>query len=106
MMVETCAGPTNPSMAIGSGSSRMARIATGVSTWLQKMLKFVSPFCIAWRSAMAVGGVVVSKPMAKNTTCDNHVGDAGQAAFGVVVVGDQRLAAGVGGGGDQGEAAP
>jgi hypothetical protein len=36
--------------------------------WLQKMLKFLSRFLSARRIASAVGGVVVSRPMAKNTT--------------------------------------
>ena len=43
-------------------------MAAGVSTWLQKTLKFVRPSACACRMATAVGGVVVSKPMAKNTT--------------------------------------
>jgi hypothetical protein len=41
----------------------------GVSTWLQNTLKLASFSCRACNSASAVGGVVVSKPMAKNTTC-------------------------------------
>ena len=43
-------------------------MAEGVSTWLQKTLKFFSPSALACRMATAVGGVVVSKPMAKKTT--------------------------------------
>ena len=46
----------------------MLWIAAGVSTWLQRIEKFASPFLAAARMASAVGGVVVSKPMAKNTT--------------------------------------
>ena len=51
-----------------SGDSRMWLIAAGVSTWLQNTLKFASPSASACRITSAVGGVVVSKPMAKNTT--------------------------------------
>ena len=43
-------------------------IAGGVSTWLQNTVKFSSCFFSASRIMTAVGGVVVSKPMAKNTT--------------------------------------
>ena len=43
-------------------------MAAGVSTWQQSTLKFFRPSLAAWRMATAVGGVVVSKPMAKNTT--------------------------------------
>ncbi|MNT81110.1 hypothetical protein D3C72_2206700 [compost metagenome] len=43
-------------------------MAAGVSTWLQKIEKFFRSFWMAKRSASAVGGVVVSKPMAKKTT--------------------------------------
>jgi hypothetical protein len=46
----------------------MCVMAAGVSTWLQNTLKFASPSRRASRIASAVGGVVVSKPMAKNTT--------------------------------------
>lgn len=46
----------------------MPRIAGGVSTWLQNTLKLVSRLAAASLIANAVGGVVVSKPMAKNTT--------------------------------------
>ena len=70
---DTWAGPMKPWIATGGslpvlGASRMARIADGVRTWLQKIEKFSSPFFAASFTAMAVGGVVVSKPMAKNTT--------------------------------------
>ena len=51
-----------------SGLSRMCWMAAGVSTWLQKREKFESPSALALRMATALGGVVVSKPMAKNTT--------------------------------------
>ena len=43
-------------------------MAEGVSTWLQKTLKFSSPSAAACWTTSAVGGVVVSKPMAKKTT--------------------------------------
>jgi hypothetical protein len=70
----TCAGPTKPSSgrafpSRSSGLSSSAMIAGGVSTWLQCTLKLVRPRALACCSATAVGGVVVSKPMAKNTTC-------------------------------------
>ncbi len=73
MIVDTCAGPMKPSSASvpswrTSGDSRMLLMAAGVSTWLQTTLKFFSPRCAACLMTSAVGGVVVSKPMAKNTT--------------------------------------
>jgi len=43
-------------------------MAAGVSTWLQTTEKFRRPCARACRIATAVGGVVVSKPMAKKTT--------------------------------------
>ncbi len=55
--------PSVPSLA------RMALRAGGVRTWLQNTEKLPSPSARAWRRATAVGGVVVSKPMAKKTTC-------------------------------------
>ena len=73
MIVDTCAGPMKPSSGSvprrrTSGDSRMLVIAAGVSTWLQTTLKFFSlSFAACWITS-AVGGVVVSKPMAKNTT--------------------------------------
>jgi hypothetical protein len=51
-----------------SGSSRIAAIAGGVSTWLQNTAKLASPSRRAWSRTTAVGGVVVSKPTAMNTT--------------------------------------
>ena len=73
MTVETCAGPMNPSSGSVPSSrtsfdSRMLLMAAGVSTWLQNTLKLASPSSRARRIATAVGGVVVSKPIAKNTT--------------------------------------
>ena len=73
MMVDTWAGPMKPSSGTvprrrTSGDSRMVEIAEGVSTWLQITLKLARPCAAAWRSTSAVGGVVVSKPIAKNTT--------------------------------------
>ena len=38
-------------------------------TWLQKRLKLVTPFSMAFISVTAVDGAVVSKPTAKKTTC-------------------------------------
>ncbi len=69
----TCAGPMKPSSGTvpssrTSGDSRMCVIADGVSTWLQKTVKFARPSAFAWRMTIAVGGVVVSKPIAKKTT--------------------------------------
>ncbi|MDT4889391.1 hypothetical protein FQZ97_1260800 [compost metagenome] len=69
----TCAGPMKPSMGTvpswrTSGDSRMWVMAEGVSTWQHKTLKLARPSRAASRMASAVGGVVVSKPMAKNTT--------------------------------------
>ena len=74
MMIETWAGPMKPSSGKvpswrTSGDSRMLLIAAGVSTWLASTVKLVNPSCAASRITSAVGGVVVSKPMAKNTTC-------------------------------------
>ncbi len=43
-------------------------MAEGVSTWQHSTLKFFSCSASASLIATAVGGVVVSKPMAKNTT--------------------------------------
>ena len=73
MTVLTCAGPMKPSSGTmpssrTSGDSRMCVIAAGVSTWLQNTVKFVSASACACRITSAVGGVVVSKPIAKNTT--------------------------------------
>ncbi len=73
MMVDTWAGPMKPSSGTvpssrTSGDSRMVRIADGVSTWFASTLKLASAAARASRSTSAVGGVVVSKPIAKNTT--------------------------------------
>ena len=51
-----------------SGDSRMLVMAAGVSTWLHTTLKLSSPARAASLMTSAVGGVVVSKPIAKNTT--------------------------------------
>jgi hypothetical protein len=74
MIVDTCAGPMKPSSRTlphwrTSGDSRMLAIAAGVSTWQQSTEKFFSPSARACLMTTAVGGVVVSKPMAKKTTC-------------------------------------
>jgi hypothetical protein len=45
----------------------MCVMAAGVSTWQHSTLKLASPLA-RLRSTSAVGGVVVSKPMARNTT--------------------------------------
>ena len=58
-----------PPGARASGASRIAAMAGGVSTWQHSTLKLASPSSAAWRTSSAVGGVVVSKPIAKNTTC-------------------------------------
>ncbi len=52
----------------GPAAARMMRKAGGVSTWLQKTEKLASPSERAVFTATAVGGVVVSNPMAKRTT--------------------------------------
>jgi hypothetical protein len=67
MTEHTCPGPRNARTRF-SGSSRIAVIAGGTSTWETSMLKFRSFFRRASRAAMAFAGAVVSKPMAKNTT--------------------------------------
>lgn len=69
----TCAGPTKPSSGtvphcLTSGDSRMCVIALGVSTWQHSTLKLARFSAAACLSTSAVGGVVVSKPMAKKTT--------------------------------------
>lgn len=74
MMVLTWEGPRKPSTRAWpcsrtSGESRMLWMADGVSTWLQYTLKFSRPRRSASRITSAEGGVVVSKPMPKNTTC-------------------------------------
>ena len=51
-----------------SGAPRIAAIAEGVSTWLQKNDMFVRPAVGGHPHRHRGGGVVVSKPMAKNTT--------------------------------------
>ncbi len=70
MTQETCPGPTTPSIPTvpgACGAPRISAIAGGVSTWLQNTLKFASRRRSAARIASAVAGVVVSKPIAKNT---------------------------------------
>ena len=52
-----------------SGASSTWTIAGGVSTWLQNTLKLRSPSRRAARIAIALAGVVVSKPMPMKTTC-------------------------------------
>ena len=66
--VDTCPGPMNPESR-KSGDSRMALIGGTIITWLQNTLKFFSPSSRARTSVTAVDGAVVSKPIAKNTTC-------------------------------------
>ncbi len=73
MTVDTCAGPMKPSSGTVPSSrtsfdSRMLEIADGVSTWLQNTLKLARPSAAACWMTTAVGGVVVSNPIAKNTT--------------------------------------
>ena len=55
-------------------------IAAGVRTWLQNTLKFFSPSACACVIATAVGGVVVSKPIAKKTTCRSGIFRANASA--------------------------
>ena len=47
----------------------MASIAGGTRTWLTSRQKFAMPSRLASQTAMALGGAVVSKPIAKKTTC-------------------------------------
>ena len=51
-----------------SGACRMAVITGGTSTCETSTLKFVSRRLRASQTAIALGGAVVSKPMAKKTT--------------------------------------
>lgn len=44
-------------------------MAAGVSTWWHSTEKLRSPSAWAWSTATAVGGAVVSNPMARNTAC-------------------------------------
>ena len=46
----------------------MAVIAGGTSTWETSIEKLVMPSRLAWRTASAFAGAVVSKPMPKKTT--------------------------------------
>lgn len=84
MMVETWAGPTRPSRTGTSGRSslifRMWVIAAGVSTWLQKTEKFFTPAAFAALRTTAVGGVVVSNPIAKKTTSRSGLAFASSSA--------------------------
>ena len=60
-------GPRNPCTRL-AGDARMAVIAGGTSTCETSTLKFVEPAPCASQTAIALGGRVVSKPIAKNTT--------------------------------------
>ena len=85
MMVDTWAGPTKPSigtvpMSRTSGDSRMCEIAEGVRTWLQKTRKLPRPLASACLIASAVGGVVVSKPIANITTSRSGFSSASRSA--------------------------
>ncbi len=66
--VQTCPGPRKACTRL-PGACKMAVIIGGTSTWETSRLKFLSPRFFASQTAMALGGAVVSKPMAKNTTC-------------------------------------
>src|SRR5581483_1802516 len=52
-----------------SGDSRIALMAGMIVTWLQKTEKFLTPSAAACNTVSAVGGAVVSKPIAMNTIC-------------------------------------
>ena len=65
--VETWPGPMKPSMW-RSGDARIASSAGMMVTWLQKTEKFSTSSAAARSTVIAVEGVVVSKPMAMNTT--------------------------------------
>ncbi len=67
MTVQTWPGPRKPCTRL-SGAWRMAVIIGGTRTCDTSTLKFVSRRLRAIQTAIALGGAVVSKPMAKNTT--------------------------------------
>src|SRR5262245_32095978 len=52
-----------------SGESRIARIAGTIVTWFENTEKLPTSSSRARISVSAVDGAVVSKPIAKNTTC-------------------------------------
>ena len=65
--VQTWPGPRKPRTRL-PGACRIAVIIGGTSTCETSTLKFVSRRFRASHTAIALGGAVVSKPMAKNTT--------------------------------------
>ena len=65
--VQTCPGPRNPRTRLPF-DSRTAVITGGTSTCETSTLKLVSLRRRASHTAIALGGAVVSNPMAKNTT--------------------------------------
>ena len=71
--VQTCPGPRNPCTRL-PGDWRIAVIDGGTSTCDTSTLKFFSFRLCASQTAIALGGAVVSKPMAKKTTCLSGIG--------------------------------
>src|SRR5574341_1049303 len=67
MTVQTCPAASKPSSCT-SGDSSSARTAGGTVTCETSMAKFSIPCALAWATAIALAGAVVSKPMPKNTT--------------------------------------
>ncbi len=65
--VQTCPGPRNPCTRL-SGAWRSAVIIGGTRTCETSTLKFSSRRRRAIQTAIALGGAVVSKPIAKKTT--------------------------------------
>src|SRR5581483_3977228 len=67
MIVHTCPGAMNPCTRLLDEASR-ARIAGGTRTCEASMEKFVNLSRLAWYTAIALAGAVVSNPTARNTT--------------------------------------
>src|SRR5574341_525509 len=68
IMVLTWPGMINPSTLTSPESSR-ALIASGTVLWEERMEKFFTPSRAAAKTVPAMSGDVVSKPVAKKTTC-------------------------------------
>src|ERR1039458_6562532 len=65
---QTCPGPRNPCTRF-SGEARIASSAGGTSTWETSSETLFNFSSRARHASMALAGAVVSKPMAKKTTC-------------------------------------
>src|SRR5690348_3959098 len=66
-MVQTWPGAMKPCTRF-CGDTMRARIAGGTRTWETSMEKFLRHSRFACQAAMALGGAVVSKPIARKTT--------------------------------------